>query len=349
METPYELKKLKARSGPYEILRYSFICIVQVVKESRNSIFMKAVFAVVWIIVRVTIYKIRVIHIKKMSKETEREEIKDETHELEDEEQDESEDEDVDEDWKVSMIITTISVISNTADVCKTIKIYWIMLASEGFQSIELSRSANCSASLSDAQLLWQTDWTSIEPLVRTRLRCWIWWRRLIICFSNPSTFFDPTYEPVEIYTIHVNIKIKAADMAPQIVWTSLYNIASSKPKLLAVVTVVVLSLMVVPVILPHISDTSTIYHLLLHIISLIIAIFLGIVSVLAYLKNGSWRLLFMMLGFFLLSGVETIYLFDVSSNVEDIVIPVVDIELSHVIFLAMLTLFGIGIFTVSK
>jgi hypothetical protein len=153
----------------------------------------------------------------------------------------------------------------------------------------------------------------------------------------------------VEIYTIHVNIKIKAADMAPQIVWTSLYNIASSKPKLLAVVTVVVLSLMVVPVILPHISDTSTIYHLLLHIISLIIAIFLGIVSVLAYLKNGSWRLLFMMLGFFLLSGVETIYLFDVSSNVEDIVIPVVDIELSHVIFLAMLTLFGIGIFTVSK
>ncbi|HYA81934.1 MAG TPA: hypothetical protein VEH06_00600 [Candidatus Bathyarchaeia archaeon] len=137
--------------------------------------------------------------------------------------------------------------------------------------------------------------------------------------------------------------------MAPQIVWTSLYNIASSKPKLLAVVTVVVLSLMVVPVILPHISDTSTIYHLLLHIISLIIAIFLGIVSILAYLKNGRWRLLFMMLGFFLLSGVETIYLFNVSSNVEDIVIPVVDIELSHVIFLAMLTLFGIGIFTVSK
>lgn len=70
-----------------------------------------------------------------MSKETEREEIKDETHELEDEEQDESEDEDVDQDWKVSMIITTISVISNIADVCKTIKIYWNMLASEGFLS----------------------------------------------------------------------------------------------------------------------------------------------------------------------------------------------------------------------
>ena len=72
---------------------------------------MKTKIVVVWIIVRLTIYKLRVIHIKKMSKETEREEIKDETHELEDEEQDESEDEDVDQDWKVSIIITTISVI----------------------------------------------------------------------------------------------------------------------------------------------------------------------------------------------------------------------------------------------
>jgi hypothetical protein len=42
--------------------------------------------------VSLTIYKIRVIHVKKMSKETEREEIKDETHELEDEKQDEIED-----------------------------------------------------------------------------------------------------------------------------------------------------------------------------------------------------------------------------------------------------------------
>jgi len=47
--------------------------------------------------IRVTIYKIRVIHIKKMSKEAEREEIKDETHELEDDEQDESEDDEQDD------------------------------------------------------------------------------------------------------------------------------------------------------------------------------------------------------------------------------------------------------------
>ena len=134
-----------------------------------------------------------------------------------------------------------------------------------------------------------------------------------------------------------------------QTVRASLYSIISSKLKLLAVVTAAVLAVMAVPVILPHITDTSTIYHLLLHVISIIIAIFLGLVSILAYLRNERSRLLFMMFGFLLLSIIEAMYLFDVTSKIEDIVIPIVDIELSHVIFLVMLTLFGIGIFRVNK
>jgi hypothetical protein len=56
-----------------------------------------------------------------------------------------------------------------------------------------------------------------------------------------------------------------------------------------------------------------------------------------------------MMFAFVSLSIIEAMYLFDVSSDIEDIVIPGVDIELSHVIFLVTLTLFGIGIFRVSK
>jgi hypothetical protein len=128
-----------------------------------------------------------------------------------------------------------------------------------------------------------------------------------------------------------------------------LYKITSSRPKLLAIITAVVIAIVAVPVILPHITDTSTIYHIFLHVISLIIAIFLGVVSILAYLRNGSSRLLFMMFAFISLSVIEAMYLFDVSSKIEDIVIPGVDIEVSHVIFLVTLTLFGIGIFRVGK
>src|SRR5215831_12181037 len=119
------------------------------------------------------------------------------------------------------------------------------------------------------------------------------------------------------------------------------HNIISSKPKLLATITAVILAIMAIPVILPHITDKSTIYHIFLHIASVIIAIFLGVVSILAYLRNRSFRLLFMMFAFISLSIIEAMYLFDVSSKREDIVIPGVDIEISHVIFVVTLALFG--------
>jgi len=56
-----------------------------------------------------------------------------------------------------------------------------------------------------------------------------------------------------------------------------------------------------------------------------------------------------MMFAFLSLSVIEAMYLFNVSSNIEDIVIPGLDIEVSHLIFLVTLTLFGIGIFRVNK
>ena len=127
------------------------------------------------------------------------------------------------------------------------------------------------------------------------------------------------------------------------------HNITSSKPKLLATIAALIIAIMAIPVILPHITDKSTIYHIFLHIASVIIAIFLGVVSILAYMRNRRSRLLFMTFAFFSLSVIEAMYLFDVSSNMEDIIIPGVDIEISHVIFLIMLSLFGIGIFRAEK
>jgi hypothetical protein len=134
-----------------------------------------------------------------------------------------------------------------------------------------------------------------------------------------------------------------------QTIRLQLHNITSSKPKLFATITAVVIAIITIPVILPHVTDTSTIYHIFLHLASIIIAIFLGVVSLLAYLRNGRSRLLFMTFAFLSLSVIEAMYLFDVSSKSEDIVIPGVDIEISHVIFLVTLTLFGIGIFRAGK
>jgi len=122
-----------------------------------------------------------------------------------------------------------------------------------------------------------------------------------------------------------------------------------SKPKLLAIISIVVVGVLAVPVILPHIGHAYMIYHILLHLASLIISIFLGIVAILAYKRNSSSRLLFMALGFLSLVVIEGLYLLFATVNIEDIIIPVIRIELPHVILFAMLTLFGIGVFRLSN
>ena len=128
----------------------------------------------------------------------------------------------------------------------------------------------------------------------------------------------------------------------------SIHDVLTSKPKLLIVVSALVLAILSMPVIIPHINHPSMIYHIILHIISLTIAIFLTIVSTVAYKKTKSTRIFFMTLGFFSLIIAEFLYLFNATENIEEIALPLVHIELPHVILLTMLTLFSIGILKVN-
>jgi cytochrome bd-type quinol oxidase subunit 2 len=123
-----------------------------------------------------------------------------------------------------------------------------------------------------------------------------------------------------------------------------------SKLSLLALISASIIGVLWMPVIMPHITHPAMIYHISLHMISVIIAVFLSVVSILAYQKSKhSLRLLFMSLGFCLLAAIEFLYLFHATANIPDIIIPIVDVELSHAILLIMLTLFGIGILKVNK
>jgi len=126
-------------------------------------------------------------------------------------------------------------------------------------------------------------------------------------------------------------------------------NLVSDKPKLFIVVSVIVVSVLAIPLIIPFISHPQHIYLIILHIVSLILAIFLCIVSFSSYFRNGGSRLLFMSLGFISLIVVEVLFLFYAARGIQDILIPVVNIELPHIILLAMLALFGIGIVKVNS
>lgn len=120
-----------------------------------------------------------------------------------------------------------------------------------------------------------------------------------------------------------------------------------SKPILLALITALVIGV-VAPLIMPHVTHPTMIYHIVLHIASLTIAVFLSIVSILAYRRSNGSRLLFMTLGFVALAAVEFLYLLD-STGIVSMDISALSIELPHVVLLAMLAMFGLGVLRVNK
>ena len=121
-----------------------------------------------------------------------------------------------------------------------------------------------------------------------------------------------------------------------------------SKPLLLALIAAIVVGV-ASPLFVPHLAHPSLIYHITLHIASLTVAIFLGIVSVRVYARSKSSRLLFMTLGFIALAIVEFLYLLDAAWPGNAIHISTVGIELPHIILLVMLTMFFLGVIRVSK
>src|ERR687898_384660 len=122
-----------------------------------------------------------------------------------------------------------------------------------------------------------------------------------------------------------------------------------SKPVLLGLITTLVVGV-VAPLVISHATHPSMIYHILLHMAGLTIAIFLSIVSLLAYSRNTTTRMLLMAVGFMSLALVEFFYLLQAGGIVVgQFIIPAINIELSHMILLIMVSLFGLGVLKVNK
>jgi hypothetical protein len=122
-----------------------------------------------------------------------------------------------------------------------------------------------------------------------------------------------------------------------------------SKPILLALITAVVVGV-VAPLVLPHATHPSMIYHILLHMAGLTIAVFLSVVSFLAYSRSPTTRMLLMAAAFVTLAVVELLYLLQAGGiYVGQLIIPLANIELSHVVLLIMVSLFGLGVLKVNK
>jgi hypothetical protein len=121
-----------------------------------------------------------------------------------------------------------------------------------------------------------------------------------------------------------------------------------AKKWLFGVISAVTVSVFIV-LAAPHIFHASTIWHFLLHLGSVTIAVFLSTVSFVSYRNTGNTRILLTALSFVALTIVELLFLLNTAELIGTPVIPVVDIDLSHVFLLGMLVLFGLGVLKVNK
>jgi hypothetical protein len=121
-----------------------------------------------------------------------------------------------------------------------------------------------------------------------------------------------------------------------------------SKPILLSL-TAAVIAGVITPLVIPHISHPSMIYHIILHLAGMTIAAFLGLVSFLAYERVRTTRIFLMTIGFMALGIAEVLYFLDALDIFPVAHLPIANIELPHVILLVMLTMFGIGVLKTSE
>ena len=126
-------------------------------------------------------------------------------------------------------------------------------------------------------------------------------------------------------------------------------NFLNKKANLLLVLSIVLTSVIFYPLIIPHLSHPSMIIHISIHILSLDMALFLTVISILSFKKTKSKKVLLTSLSFSVLLVVEFLYLLQSSNILGDYQIPFIDVEIPHMLLLFMLLLFAAGVIKVER
>ncbi len=122
-----------------------------------------------------------------------------------------------------------------------------------------------------------------------------------------------------------------------------------NKTNLFLALSVIFISIIVYPLILPHITHPSMIYHIVIHIISFDMALFLTFISILSFKRTKSKKVLLTSISFGILLAVELLYLLQASNTLGEFHIPFIEIEIPHILLLFMLALFAIGVIRIEK
>ncbi|MFN3653842.1 MAG: hypothetical protein ACK4TO_00765 [Candidatus Nitrosotenuis sp.] len=125
----------------------------------------------------------------------------------------------------------------------------------------------------------------------------------------------------------------------------SIYQFAEDKSKLFTAVILSVIGILVAPIILPNLFHGAHILHIGLHIGGMVAAIFLTVVTIIAYSKMRTKRLGFTAVAFSFFVVAEIISLIDITWPFTFYLggIPLREIE--HILIISMLGIFTLAVF----
>ena len=95
----------------------------------------------------------------------------------------------------------------------------------------------------------------------------------------------------------------------------SYQKFANNKPVLLISVILGVVGTLSVPVLWPHVYHGAHIYHLLLHTAGIVLSVFLAILSVNAYYKMRTKKMIITTVAFMVFTGAELVQLMDATKT----------------------------------
>ena len=122
-------------------------------------------------------------------------------------------------------------------------------------------------------------------------------------------------------------------------------TILERKSTLFSIVLIGVVSILSIPIIIPHLLHGFHIAHIFLHVGGITLATFITVLSIIAYYRLKTKRLLLSMYAFTMFIGAEVVMLVDVTwPTVYDIgTVPLS--EIGHLLTFATLGLLALGVF----
>ena len=116
----------------------------------------------------------------------------------------------------------------------------------------------------------------------------------------------------------------------------SYQRFANNKPRLLITIILTVVGALSIPVLWPHVYHGAHIWHLLLHTAGIILSVFLAILSVNAYYKMRTKKMIITTIAFMVFTGAEIVQLLDATKTHVYNILESAS-EIAHLMMLGMI------------